>query len=151
MNRFLKAALAAALASSLAAPALAAQSIRVDFDDNNSGLGAVWAGYFEATDTNADGWISYSEVTSFYSGGAGSGPLLSFGDFDIADNAWTVNSNPGNWYWSQQSADGKSGYYDGVPPETRVTALAVPEPASGAMLLAGLAGVAALASRRKLR
>ncbi len=148
MNRFLKAALAAALASSLAAPALAAQSIHVDFDDNNSGFGAVWAGYFEATDTNADGWISYSEVTSFYSGGAGYGPLLSFGDFDFADDVW--KANPSNLYWSQETTDHLWGYFDGVLPETTVTALAVPEPGSDAMLLAGLAGVAALARRRKL-
>ena len=155
MTRFLKATLAGVLALSLAMPALAASAIRVDFDvDNTFGIGALpgFAGYFVGNDANADGVISFREVSIFYSGGVGYGPLLSFGDFDIVHDVWTTdNAAVDNFYWVQTNATGTSTYDDGVRPETAISALAVPEPANAALLAAALAGLAAFARRRQQR
>jgi len=145
MNLILRAALAGMLATTLSVTALAAPPIRVDFDvDNTFGVGVLpaFAGHFIASDTNGDGVISYSEVTSFYSNALGYAPLEEFGDFDIADNLWTLENAArngySNMYWVQALADGSSTYLDGIRPETTASAVSVPEPDAVWLMLAGL-------------
>lgn len=147
MNRVMKAALVGALAAVLISPALAAPTIQVDFD-----LQYVFPGYtdfdgsFVASDVNGDGFISQNEVTDFRNNGLGEATLLSFGDFDIADNLWTTDNSasPGEYY---VATAGLNTYYDGIRPET--TVISIPEPGNALLIAAGIGMLAVFARRQR--
>ncbi|MBW8780211.1 MAG: PEP-CTERM sorting domain-containing protein [Burkholderiales bacterium] len=151
MNHIFKAALAGALAFAFATSVSAAQTIRVDFDLNDSFPGfTAFDGSFVANDTNGDGFISKGEVMTFRNNALGEGTLNAFGDFDIAHDVWlpTTDIDPSGYY---SLTRGLSTYVDLVQPETHVTPLAVPEPLGASLMLLGLGTLAAMRRRRNAR
>ena len=149
----------AALAIAASASMAAGDTVTVSYDAFIAGGEPWYVGTFTGTDTNNDGTISFSELTSFVATQVGGDPSLTlsnlsgFGDFTIATDTW--NNNGAGWtgysndaFITWNSGNNSLNTEDGASVTTSITSLtsAVPEPSMLAMM--GL-GALALAVRRK--
>ena len=134
-------------------------TVSVSFDAYLEGY--LWyVGSFTGTDSNNDGSLSLSELTSFVgTPQEGDAPLTlsslsSFGDFTYATNTWHENGYiPYGWgntgYFAWNGGNNALGQFDEASVTTTITSniSAVPEPTSLAMM--GLGALALAVSRKR--
>jgi len=165
---------AVAFATAALAPASQAQAATWSWDYNAAGIAA--GGTFTTTDTpGSDGFYTITAITGFRNGvaivglePAGSaipgndpyavdnlvsisGPQLSWNGFGyaLADGSWANPFSDGSTTWEYLSVPP---YPEGAGQEVAVafSAVPVPEPAAGMLLLLGLAGIAAASRGRRI-
>lgn len=148
-----------ALAISVSTSMAAGDSVIVDFEARLGGV-PWYTGVFAGTDTNDNGVISFSELTSFVATQQGTTPSLvlsdlrGFGDFTIATDSW-INNGAGwtgyssNAFITWDNGSNSLNASDNASVTTSITSLtsAVPEPTTLAMM--GLGAVALVGVRRK--
>jgi hypothetical protein len=149
----------AALAVAASASIAAGDTVSVSYDAYFEGNVLWYVGTFTGTDTNNDGTLSFSELTSFVATQKGGDPSLTlsdlsgFGDFSIATDTWHNNGviqagYADSAYITWNNGGNALATFDQAAVTTTITSLtsAVPEPTTLAMM--GL-GALALVVRRK--
>lgn len=148
-----KSMLAAALVAAATASHAAGVTVNVDYEAFLAGT--LWyTGTFSGTDTNNDGLLSMSELTSFTATQQAADPSLtlsdlsSFGDFKIGTDTWQENGYYDTYMVWNNFGNGL-GQFDDASVTTTITSStsAVPEPTSLAMM--GLGALALLARRKR--
>jgi hypothetical protein len=133
-----------------------ANVVTVDYQATNSSYSSL-SGAFTGNDVNNDGWLTFSELTDWYtnySAGANFSALNDLGDFNYVSNVWVPNALQwnktthdaymtwNNWAYSASTSNYNWAFVTTVDGS-------VPEPSSVALL--GLAMLGFVAARRKSR